>query len=66
MQTFREFLIAEAEDAIMKADYLDRKKKMAKKDYDKDGKIETSQEEHKGVVDKAIKKAMKEKAAKNK
>lgn len=65
MLTFREYLIAEAEDAIMKADYLDRKGKMkaklAKKDYDKDGKIETSKEEHRGVVDKAIKKAMKAK-----
>lgn len=59
MQTFREFLIAEAKDVIMQADYLDRKKKMAKKDYDKDGKIETSKAEHAGVVDKAIKKSKK-------
>jgi hypothetical protein len=30
--------------------------KKAKKDYDKDGKIETGEEEHKGAVDNAIKK----------
>ena len=30
-------------------------KEKAKKDYDKDGKIETGEEEHKGAVDKAIK-----------
>jgi len=35
--------------------------KKAKKDYDGDGKVETEAEEHKGVVDKAIKKAKKEK-----
>ncbi len=66
MQTFREFLIVEAKDAIMKADYFDRKKKLAKKDFDKDGKIETSREEHSGVVDKRIKKTMKEKEANSK
>ena len=32
--------------------------KKADKDYDKDGKIESSEEEYKGVKDKAIKKAM--------
>jgi len=35
--------------------------KKAKKDYDGDGKVETEEEEHRGVVDKAIKKAKKEK-----
>lgn len=34
------------------------KETKAKKDYDKDGKIESSEEEYKGVKDKAIKKAM--------
>ena len=38
--------------------YLEEKKeKMAKKDYDGDGKIETGSEEHAGSVDKAIKAA---------
>ena len=32
-------------------------KQKAKKDYDKDGKVETGEEEHKGAVDKAIKSA---------
>ena len=39
-------------------------KEKAKKDYDKDGKIETGEEEHKGSVDKAIK-ASKEKECMN-
>lgn len=40
------------------------KDKKAKKDYDKDGKIETGAEEHAGSVDNAIKKNMKKKAVK--
>lgn len=32
-------------------------KKIAKKDYDKDGKVESPSDEYKGVKDKAIKKA---------
>ena len=32
-------------------------KKMARKDYDQDGKLETSEQEYKGSKDKAIKKA---------
>ena len=32
-------------------------KKLAKKDYDKDGKLETPAQEYKGSKDKAIKKA---------
>jgi hypothetical protein len=35
--------------------YLEEKKKLADKDYDGDGKIETGAEEHAGAVDKAIK-----------
>ena len=35
----------------------EEQEEVAKKDYDKDGKIESSEEEHKGVVDKAIKKS---------
>ena len=31
-------------------------KKMARKDYDQDGKLETSEQEYKGSKDKAIKK----------
>lgn len=34
---------------------LNEGKKLAKKDYDKDGKLETSEEEHRGAVDRAIK-----------
>jgi len=37
----------------------EKKSKKSKKDYDKDGKIESSEEEYKGVKDKAIKKATK-------
>jgi LysM repeat protein len=40
------------------------KDKKAKKDYDKDGKIETGAEEHAGSVDNAIKKNMKKKQVK--
>lgn len=32
-------------------------KKMARKDYDQDGKLETSEQEYKGSKDKVIKKA---------
>jgi hypothetical protein len=39
--------------------YLEEKK--AKKDYDKDGKIESEKDEHKGVVDNAIKSSKQEK-----
>jgi hypothetical protein len=35
-----------------------KKSKLAKKDYDGDGEIETGEEEFKGSRDKAIKKAM--------
>jgi len=35
----------------------EKKSKKSKKDYDKDGKIESSEEEYKGVKDKAIKNA---------
>jgi len=38
-----------------------KKKKMADKDYDKDGKVETSEEEYLGSRDRAIKKAKGEK-----
>ena len=38
--------------------------KMAKKDYDGDGKIESGTDEYKGSVDKAIKKSMAEKGKK--
>ena len=38
----------------------EEKKPLAKKDYDKDGKLESPEEEYKGSKDKAIKKAMKE------
>lgn len=48
---------AELKEAIIK---LLREKK-AKKDFDKDGKIETPEEEYKGSKDKAIKNAKKEK-----
>jgi hypothetical protein len=37
--------------------YLNEAKKLAKKDYDKDGKLETPEQEYKGVRDNAIKKA---------
>jgi hypothetical protein len=37
-------------------------KKLAKKDYDKDGKVESPSEEYKGVKTKAIKKAKSKKA----
>ena len=37
--------------------YLNEAKKLAKKDYDKDGKLETSEQEYKGVKDAAIKRA---------
>jgi hypothetical protein len=37
----------------------EKKSKKSKKDYDKDGKIESSEEEYKGVKDKAIKNAKK-------
>jgi len=33
------------------------KKKLAKKDYDKDGKLETPEDEYKGSKDRAIKQA---------
>jgi hypothetical protein len=38
----------------------DPKKKIAKKDYDKDGKVESSDAEWRGSRDRAIKQAMKE------
>jgi hypothetical protein len=38
-----------------RADVKESAKEKAKKDYDKDGKIETGKEEHKGSVDNAIK-----------
>lgn len=41
-------------------------KKLAKKDYDKDGKIESPSDEYKGVKDKAIKKAKGVKVSKEK
>lgn len=41
-------------------------KKTAKKDYDKDGKLESPSEEYKGVKSKAIKKAVGKKAPKTK
>lgn len=41
-------------------------KKTAKKDYDKDGKVESPSEEYKGVKTKAIKKAMSKKSPKAK
>ena len=44
----------------LRSPYL--QEKMAKKDYDGDGKIETGTQEYKGSVDKAIKKAMGKKA----
>lgn len=37
--------------------YLTEAKKLAKKDYDKDGKLETPEEEYKGSKDRAIKHA---------
>ena len=40
--------------------YMEEKKKLADKDYDGDGKIETGKEEHAGSVDKAIKASKKE------
>ena len=43
----------------MSAAYADIQEKMAKKDHDGDGKIETGKEEYFGARDKAIKKAMK-------
>ena len=43
----------------MSAAYAEIQEKMAKKDYDGDGKIETGKEEYFGARDKAIKKAMK-------
>ena len=44
----------------MSAAYAEIQEKMAKKDHDGDGKIETGKEEYFGARDKAIKKAMKE------
>ena len=43
----------------MSAAYAEIQEKMAKKDHDGDGKIETGKEEYFGARDKAIKKAMK-------
>ena len=43
----------------MSAAYAELQEKMAKKDHDGDGKIETGKEEYFGARDKAIKKAMK-------
>ena len=40
--------------------------KKAAKDYDGDGEVESSEDEHKGVVDKAIKKSKKKKSKKKK
>jgi hypothetical protein len=51
----------ERQIAILEAKLKDKKgkkEKLADKDYDKDGKLETSKEEHKGAVDNAIKKAV--------
>jgi hypothetical protein len=39
-------------------------KKLAKKDYDKDGNVESPNDEYKGVKDKAIKKAKSKKVLK--
>lgn len=44
--------------ALLEAKAKKKKKKMAKKDYDKDGKLETSEQEYLGSRDNAIKKAM--------
>lgn len=44
--------------------YLQEKSKMADKDYDGDGKIETGSEEHAGAVDKAIKASKKKETVK--
>jgi hypothetical protein len=41
-------------------------KKLAKKDYDKDGKVESPSDEYKGAKDKAIKKARGGKVSKEK
>jgi len=50
----------ERQIAILEAKLKDKKKgkkkKLADEDYDKDGELETSKEEHKGAVDNAIKK----------
>ena len=48
----------------MSAAYAEIQEKMAKKDHDGDGKIETGKEEYFGARDKAIKKAMGKKVAK--
>lgn len=46
---------------LLEAKVKSKKKKMAKKDYDQDGKLETSEQEYLGSRDRAIKQAMKEK-----
>lgn len=51
-------IMSEAKCCMGKSKAEDKK---AKKDYDGDGKIESGVEEHRGSVDKAIKKAKKEK-----
>jgi hypothetical protein len=51
-----EFLSQFTPDEILKVDSLMEAEK-AKKDFDKDGKVEKPEEEYKGVKDKAIKKA---------
>ena len=43
---------------LLEAKAKKKKKKMATKDYDGDGKLETSEQEYLGSRDKAIKKAM--------
>lgn len=55
-QLERQIAILEAKLKDKKKDNKGKKEKLADKDYDKDGELETSKEEHKGAVDKAIKK----------
>jgi hypothetical protein len=54
------------DDSSLVDSFIEKIAKMADKDYDGDGKVETSSEEWKGSRDKAIKDSMKKTKAKPK